>query len=123
MKSIIFLFCLNFHNLIYGYKYNQEFACSSISAEISQKTNNYINTNETIDNYKLLKKEIANDVDFYEKWLSQDIKTGKYVHIKVESLNRKLQFFKIFSFTLKPIKKIYGVIRILIQFLTLNAPN
>jgi hypothetical protein len=67
-----------------AYKYDEEFSCSSISAEISQKTSNYLDTTQPIDNkFKLIKKEISNDIDNYERWLSRDIKTGKYVHIKV----------------------------------------
>ena len=81
MKFLIFCFLILSLN---SYQYNEDFSCSAISAEISQKTSNYLDTSQTIDNkYRLIKKEIFNDIDNYERWLSRDMKTGKYVHIKV----------------------------------------
>lgn len=65
-------------------QYTEDFSCSATSVEISQKTNNYIDKSQPIDNkYKLLKKEIYNNVDLYERWLARDEKTGVYCHIKV----------------------------------------
>ena len=77
------------------YPYREDFTCSSILAQISEKTSNYIDISESIDSkYRLINKEIVNDVDSYERWLSRDIKTGKLVHVKVIKNKKNEKIFK-----------------------------
>lgn len=79
-----FFIIFNIIFISFCFKYEEDFSCSSTLVEISQKTDNYIDINEPLDNkYHLIKKEIYDKQDMYERWLAKDEKNGKYFHIKV----------------------------------------